>query len=515
MKISPNQEIDFLHSENIKLQQTVLILNNQLASANKKITWFEEQFKLARHRQFGKQSETSQSLNFTLFDDDESDEVIETVEPIDAERVQVTYSRAPRKKNNGRNIDTSKLLRERRLHDLLDEEKVCACGCALEKIGEDVSEQLEYIPAIIKVIEHVRPKYTCRTCESIQSAEKPEQPLPKSMATSSLIAEVVLKKYDHHLPLYRQSKIFAQDGIDIPDNTLGNWVMGAAEALTLLGDALWEQLSRVRLLQADETPVKILKPDKQGYMWVYQSLDPGNLFIVFEFCLTRSGDHPSHRLKTFSGILQTDGYSGYNGLRQRTDIINLGCWDHARRKFTDVIKICNDNKNGLGGKILKLINKLYKIEREYKQSSIEDRYKARQEQAKPILDEIFKNADKATALPKGVLGKAIGYLKNNRADLMAYINYGDTRISNCLTENQIRPFALGRKNWLFVGNEVSANKSALWYSLIQSCKINGINPRDYLIAVLNKVHAMRRKEIDPVLLLPQFIDRALLKNQAI
>jgi transposase len=512
LKIVTQQEIEILQLEIQKLKQTASTLADQLEKANQKIAWFQEQFNLVRRRQFGKQSETSQSLNFTLFDDHESDEVTETVKPIDAEREQVTYSRAKRKENEGRTIDTSKLVRERQLHDLSDEEKICSCGCALDKIGEDTSEQLEYIPETVKVIEHIRPKYTCRSCDTVKSAKKPEQPLPKSMAASSLIAEVVIKKYDHHLPLYRQSKILAQEGIDIPDNTLGNWVMGGADGLALLRDAFCQQLQKIRLLQADETPVKILQPDKKGYMWAYQSLDPGNQFIFFEFHLSREGHHPSERLKSFCGILQTDGYYGYNELRKRTDVVNLGCWDHARRKFTDAIKVNNDNKEGLAGQMLRLINKLYAVERDYKTASIIERYEARQKCAKPILEEIFAKAHKAAALPKGLLGKAIGYLKNNQPELIEYINYGDTHISNCLTENQIRPFALGRKNWLFVGNEASANKSALWYSLIQSCKINGINPRKYLVAVLNKVHVMRRGEIDPTSLLPQFIDRSLLES---
>ena len=507
-KNNNSQKISVLEAENVSLQQRLFATEKQLAEAIKQITWLKEQFKLNRHRQFGKQSETSQSLTLPLFDDEECDEVTETIEPIDDEQEQVTYSRSKPKK--GRKIDTTHLPRERIVHDLSEQEKICACGCTLEKISEDKSEQLEYVPAVIKVIEHVRPKYTCRGCEAIKSAKKPEQPLPKSMASSSLIADVIIKKYDHHLPLYRQSKILLQNGIDIPDNTLGNWVMGAASLFNPLHDALWNEINHIRLLQADETPVKILKPDKKGYMWAYQSLDKNNRFILFEFTLSREGAHPTKRLQDFSGILQTDGYSGYNGLRARDNIVNLGCWDHARRKFTDTIKANNGNKQGVAGKLLSLINKLYKIERDCKSFSIEDRYQNRQQRSKPILERIFKEAVNANPLPKSTLGVAITYLNNNKLELIEYINYGDTQISNCLTENQIRPFALGRKNWLFVGNEVSANKSALWYSLIQSCKINKIDVRRYLVAILNQAHAMRRGEIEPRSLLPQFIDKSIL-----
>ena len=183
----------------------------------------------------------------------------------------------------GSNIDTSNLVREQIIHDLTAAEKICACcNNALCKIGEDKSEQLELVPAQIKVIEHITLKYACKNknCETIKQSKKSEAPIQKCMAGASLIVDVVIKKYDHHLPLYRQSKIFTQDGIDIPDNTLGNWVMGAATVLEPLKKTFWEKIILSHYLQVDETPVKILHPDKKGYLWAYQSLDPGNKFIL-------------------------------------------------------------------------------------------------------------------------------------------------------------------------------------------------------------------------------------------
>lgn len=509
MSYSTNQyeeRLAFLQSENQRLIQLNQTVQKQLQAAQKKIDWFEEQFKLTRQRRFAKQTETTRQLS--LFDENSSDEVTETVKPVDDEQEEITYSRKKPKK--GRRLDTTKLPRERRIYDLAEHEKICQCGCHLEKIGESISEQLDYVPAQIKVIEHIRPKYTCRACETIKSAPKPEQPLPKSMASSNLIAEVVIQKYAYHLPLYRQSKIFAQNGIDIADNTLGNWVMGGAQVLSQLGEALWEQINHVKLLQADETPIKVLRPDKKGFMWGYHSLDPDNRFVVFEFTLTRSGQHPQNRLKGFQGILQTDGYSGYNSLRMRDDVINIGCWDHARRKFVEAIKANNDNKKGIAGKLLNLINKLYKIERQCKGCATQARYEVRQQQTKPLLNDIFDTAANTSVLPKSLVGQAVNYLINNKEALIEYSNHGDTQISNCLMENLIRDYALGRKNWMFVGNEISANKAALWCNLIQTCKLNHINSKQYLVAVLNRVHALRRKEIDPKTLLPQFIDKNII-----
>jgi len=291
---------------------------------------------------------------------------------------------------------------------------------------------------------------------------------------------------------------------------LGNWVMGAAEVLLPLGEALWEQFLRVGVLQADETPVKILKPDKQGYLWGYHSCTPLNRFIVFEFSLTRASVNVDQRLKDYKGLLQTDGYSGYNGQRNKEDVINVGCWDHARRKFTDVIKINGQNKTGKAGEMLNLIGKLYEVEREAKGKSFDERKQLRQEKAKPVLELIHSKLQKMNAPPQSALGKAVQYGLNQWLYLSSYVDYGEVEISNCWMENQIRPFALGRKNWLFVGNETSANKAALLYSLIQTCKLNNINARVYLEYVLGQSHKMRRKEVDPIVLLPQFIDKKLL-----
>lgn len=495
---------------NANLQQEIMVLKSMLASKIKTIHELQEKIVLLRYHQYGRKTEALSGLprQLSLFDD-AADDITEQVEAIDAKTEQVTYTRKKRK-TKGRKIDTSHLPREVVMHDLSEEEKKCGCGKCLTKIGEDRSECLEFIPAVIKVVEHVRIKYTCRNCESIKMGPKPVKALAKSMAGNSLIVDILIKKYAHHLPLYRQSKILAKLDIDIPDNTMGNWVMNAATLLAPLGEALCAELPNVRLLQVDETTVQVIKPHKKGYMWVYQSLDPGNKFIFFEFSLGRSGDVPKKRLLDFSGIMQTDGYSGYNHFRDSKEVTTLGCWDHARRKFIDAVKVANNNANGLAGQFIKLMGKLYKVEAEHKESITNERYAARQQLSVPILNDIFALAKRSNALPKSLLGKAIGYLLNNEPDLKAYANYGDTQLTNILTENQIRPFAIGRRNWLFVGTESSANKSALVYSLIQSCELNSINPRKYLSYIFKIIHDIRCGKVDVRSILPQFIDKSLL-----
>ena len=510
MIIQPQQPPKNLNVEKNSALDVEIILqaNEKLTHENselkKQVEWFKQQFKLANQRHFGKSTETTSGLSLTLFDEVES---LEPTEDVTANET-ITYSR--KKKSVGRHFDISKFPREQLIHDLSDEEKICACGAELEKVGQDESTQIDHIPETFKVIEHVCLKYSCRCCKTIKSAKKPESPLPKCMATSGLIAEVIIKKYEQHLPLYRQSKIFERHGAVIPDNTLGNWVMGAAEVLAPLGEAVREQLPKVHVLQADETKVQLLKPDKSGYMWGYHSCDPGNRFILFEFNLSRSAEVVNTRLEEFTGILQTDGYSGYSALRKKSEIISLGCWDHARRKFTDVIKVTGNKKEGKALGIISLINQLYKVEQETKEMKFVERGAYRQEKAKPVLDKIEQRLKEINAPPKSLLGEAVTYALNQWSYLIEYVNHGEAEISNCWIENQIRPFALGRRNWLFAGNPESANKAALLYSLIQSCKLNDINARVYLEYVLNQVHRMRRGEVEPEKLLPQFIDKNLL-----
>lgn len=499
-----------LAEENTQLQQSIKNLENQ-------ISCYLEQIRLGKIKRFGVTSEASGQLNFDLsqvFDEEEAEEGFETEDLVKAEEdlcdtETITYTR--KKKTVGRKIDTSKLPREVVIHDLPEAEKCCdKCGSQLEKFGEDRSEQLEYIPAQVKVIEHVCSKYTCRCCETVKTATKPEMPIPKSMAAPSLIAEVIIKKYQHHLPWYRQSQIFAQDGLDIPANTISNWFLQAGEAINPLGVALKEQLNNTHILQADETPVKVLQDNIRGYMWGYHSLEPNNRFILFEYNESRSGKVASDNLEKYSGILQTDGYGGYNNLRTKNNIISIGCWAHCRRYFTNVVKIASNT--GKAYEIIKWIAKLYQIESIAREQdlSFAARKELRQTHAPPILQKIHELLTDTIPPPKSALGKAIAYALNHWEYLTKYLDYGEAEIDNNLIENEIRPFAVSRRNWLFIGNAGAAKTAALFYSLIHSCKINGINPKKYLVYVLCQTGGMRRNEISPKSLLPQFIDKTLL-----
>ncbi len=488
-----------------ELQDKIRNQAREILALEKQVEWFKQQFKLASQRQFGKSSETSVSMTLSMFDEKMEEERAELLDK--SEKETISYTR--KKKTTGRHFDVSQFPKEQKVYDLEDSEKTCVCGSALEAAGEDSSIQVDHIPETFKVIEHITLKYCCRHCETIKSAKKPETALPKCMATAGFISEVITKKYEQHLPLYRQSKIFARLGADIPDNTLGNWVMRAAEALFPLGDASRAQIPRVKVLQSDDTKIKTINPSKEGYFWGYHGCDEGNRFILFEYSSSRAARVPNELLKDFSGILQTDGYSGYNDLRSRSSIISVGCWDHARRKFTDVVKVADKARKGKAAQLLVPINRLYEIEREAKAMSFNERKNYRQAQAKPVLDFIYEELLKINAPPKSLLAVAVTYAKNQWSYLTEYIHHGEVPISNCWIENQIRPFAVGRRNWLFTGTAESANKAALLYSLILSCRMNDVDPRKYLEHVLNMSNAMRRGDISLTSLLPQFIDKTI------
>jgi len=428
LKSSLNPDIfsfDIVAGLQITYQSTIEKQSQEITVLEKQVAWFKEQFKLANHRQFGKSSETAASVNLSLFDEKMAEDDKGAADESVKEEI-ITYTR--KKKSTGRHFDISNFPKEQKIHDLEESEKTCHCGNQLTKAGEESSIQIDHIPETFQVIEHITLKYCCRQCETIKSAKKPETAIPKCMATPGFVAEVITKKYEQHLPLYRQSKIFERLGANIPDNTLGHWVMRAAEALFPLKNAFREQFQYIHLLQSDDTKVKTIKPNKEGYLWGYHSCDPGNRFVFFEYSSSRSAMTPNETLKDFTGLLQTDGYSGYNDLRKKPPVINFGCWDHCRRKFTDVVKVADKEKKGKAAQLLLLINRLYEIEREAKEMSVDDRKAYRQEKAKPLLDLIWEEVSKIQAPPKSLLGVAITYTINQWPYLIAYLNHGEGEI---------------------------------------------------------------------------------------
>lgn len=463
-----------------------------------------EQIRHLRDKLFGRKSEKvttgSGARPLPLFDLPEP----EDSELPEAEKKEVPVAAHTRKKC-GRKPLPENLPRIEVIHDLAKEEKICACGCELVRIGEEVSEQLDIVPARIQVIRHVRPKYACRQCEgveddgpSVKIAPAPAQIIPKSMASPGLLAHVLTGKFVDALPFYRQEKQFVRLGVELSRATMCNWAMKAAEACQPLLNLLQEEVVAGPVINIDETTLQVLQePGRaatcKSYMWVFRRGSPGKTILIYQYHPTRAGDAAAEFLRGYAGYVQTDGYAGYDFLDNNPDIRHIGCLAHARRKFADVIKAQGKNrqKTGSADVALAYIRDLYKIEKEAIQKglSCEEIYRERQEKSRPILER-FRQwlLDRSSKTPpKGLLGTAVSYALNQWDRLVGYLEDGRLSPDNNAAENSIRPFVVGRKNWLFSGTPEGARASAALYSLIETAKTNGLEPYSYLRHIFEKL----------------------------
>ena len=389
------------------------------------------------------------------------------------------------------------------IHDLADDQKVCSCGCQMTSFGMDISEQLDVVPAYIRVLRHKRLKYACKACEEgVKTAPVAITAISKCMAAPGLLAHVAVSKFDDHLPLYRQSEIWERMGVELSRATLSSWVLKMGSALAPLITYLQNHSVQSTYVKADETTVQVLrtpkKPDtSKSYMWVYMNANTQKPAVVYDYQKTRHGEFAKDFLNGFQGVLQTDGYSGYHCVTSQKGVTAMGCWAHARRKFHDVYTLAK--QEGIASKALEMIGKLYTIEAEIKDQSIDIKLKTRQEKSTPILDAFYQwlNEIKPNVQPKGGLDKAIGYALNQKEQLMYYVKDGRVDIDNNKAERHIKPFAVGRKNWLFMGSPDGARAGATLLSLIETAKLNGLNPEGYLKHVLShKIDVTDKKLIE-------------------
>jgi transposase len=413
------------------------------------------------------------------------------------------------------------------LHDIDESEKVCACGAELSRIGEDVCEKLDIIPAKIQVIRHIRPKYACKSCEGVETegpavkiAPPPAQIIPKGIATPGLLAHVAVSKYADGLPLYRQEKIFERIGVEIGRSTMAGWMVMAAQGCSPVMDLLYKELHAGPLVNIDETPVQVLKePGRanttKSYMWVFRGGRPDKPVIIYRYSTTRSGEIPREVLRGYRGYCQTDAFSGYDGLEQAMEGIRLvGCFVHARRNFVKVIDARGKGGKGKTGSAevaLGYIGQLYKIEKGVRAAelSISEMEQLRKERAGPVLEEfkawLEKRRDQTP--PKGFLGTAINYALSRWDRLVRYLENGHITPDNNAAENAIRPFVVGRKNWLFAGSPAGADAAATLYSLIETAKACGLDPYQYLRLLFEKI-PYAQSEADYAALIPQNIKPA-------
>lgn len=363
----------------------------------------------------------------------------------------------------------------------------------LRCIGEEVTEELDYEPGRLYVNRYVRPKYVSKDNEAILIAPVAERPLPKAIAGAGLLSQIVIDKYVDHLPLYRQQQRFARENITIPYATLTDWVHNSCRLIEPLYEALRKEVIAGDYLHADETPIKVLDKDKKGethrgYYWVYHNSIEG--LVLFDYQMGRGREGPRQMLKDFKGHLQTDGYSAYEFFKEQQEqggatITVLHCMAHARRKFYEAL--ANDKPRAEHA--LTQIGKLYDIERRAKELDNESRLQLRTDQAAPVLESLGKwmKEQYVEVLPKSTIGKALGYSIERWKELMIYATDGKLNIDNNPVENSIRPVAVGRKNYLFAGSHQAAQRSAILYSLLGTCKLQGINPFNWLKEVLQRI----------------------------
>lgn len=487
-----------LTHRNAQLQSDTASLadkNTQLLAENQRIKTqvllLQERLNIALAQRYAAHSEKCSPDQIRLFNEAEAD----ADAPADEDATSITIAAHPRKKG-GRKPLPEHLPRIDVIHELPEAERHCPHdGALLVAISDVISEQLDIVPAQILVLRHIRKTYACDCGHCIKTAPLPAQPIPKSLASPGLLAHITVAKYQDALPLYRQEQILQRIGVDIPRATLANWMIQAGTLIQPLINLLRDRLLAYDIVQMDETTVQVLnEPDKtaqsKSYLWVQRGGPPEQPILLYDYDPGRGAGVPKRLLDGFQGTLQTDGYDGYNAVVACGNLTHIGCFAHARRKFDEAIKAQGKHKRrGLAHRGLALIQKLYGVEKVVRHAAPTERYTYRLTHAQPILDELRAWLDEALPQvpPQSATGKALNYLHNEWHKLIGYLNDGRLEIDNNRAENAIRPFVIGRKNWLFSDSVCGVKASANLYSLIETAKANGLEPYAYLRRVFTEL----------------------------
>lgn len=399
----------------------------------------------------------------------------------------ITIAPRARKKRGRKKLPTS-LPRIEVIHDLSADQRICARdGVALVRIGEEVAESLDYQPAVLRIVRHVRPKYACPCCaQGVRVAPAPARLLAKSVATPGLLAHITTAKYVDGLPLHRQEAQFERLGVSLPRATMARWLIELGQThlvpiLNLLNDHLLD----APLMHMDETRVQVLRSDKaptaDHWMWVRAAGPPGRRIVRFDYDPSRAGTVPARLLAGFSGVLLTDGYEAYDAVAKTHALVHAGCWAHARRRFEDARQV-NTDTPGRAAIGLDLMGQLCAIERTIKDATPEERLTVRAQRSAPIVTRLqaWLNDIAPHVLAQSALGRAVHYTLGQWEKLNCFLAHGEIPLDNNRCENAIRPFVIGRKNWLFSDTPAGAKASANLYSLIETAKANGIEPHAYL-----------------------------------
>jgi transposase len=409
-------------------------------------------------------------------------------------------------KRQGHHHIPEHLPRKRVEYELEDPRCPCGCGQTLKKIGAEISYTLEVIPAQLYVLEHVRYKYAgCAKKDKVITADMPAPAIEKCLAGPSLLADVIIKKFDDHLPLYRQSEILERSGIAIARSTLCDWLGQCGVVLKPVVERMKMYMLKSFKIHTDDTIIPVLKPGSgktlKGRLWIYHSEGEGQPGIaIYDYTPSRSQKGPVAFLGAYEGYIQADAYSGYNILYAEAKMVEVSCWAHARRRFYE---IASDtvNQGSVAHQALDWIKQLYEIEKAAEALSDDGRCKLRQEKAIPLLDEFkaWLELKKRATLPKSNLRQAIDYTLNQWEGLKRYTEHGGLDIDNNRAERLIKPIVVGRNNWTFAGSHKGAEKAAIFYSLIETAKLNGLNPYEYIEDILSRIGNHKMKDIDQLL----------------
>ena len=507
--------LELVHSLAEKIRE-----NNRLSQH---VDQLKHEVKLLKKKIFGASSEKS---NEPVSQDDIFNEFELCLQELELEEVNLPEAAStpkPRKKS-GRQSLPKTLSRQIVVHDLPEEEKNCACcGEHMTSIGDKVSEELEYQPAQFRVIENRRKQYACHSCQTnqdergheqsaepkptIKTAKQPAKLIPKSLATPSLLAAIVVAKYADHLPLYRLERIFQRESIHLTRQTMSQWVIKASAAVIPLINLLEDNVLNYDIAFADETSIQVLKEpgrraQNKSYIWCFIGGPPGKRSIIYQYHETREAKATEQFFEGYQGGLHCDGYAGYQKLIASEKITGINCLAHVRRKFMEALP--SGKEKGVAGHVVKLIRALYQIESELTilKADTATIQKVRNEKSKPILETLKAYLEeKKPCLPKeSPTGKAIDYTLKRWPYLMTYLKDGRFEIDNNRSERAIKPFTIGRKNWLFANTPLGAHASARLYSLIESAKANRVEPRAYLQYIFKELPLCQSVEDYEVLL---------------
>lgn len=481
-----------LRTQNIVLNQRVAEIENTVAELSALVKHFEELFKLSQRRRFGVSSEKTVSEGQISFFAEEQAAPLPQSEP---ETEEIKYVR--KKQKGKREADLSKLPLEIIEHELTEEERVCPdCGEVMQPFGTDTRDEIKIIPAQVIHVQHRCRVYKCGDCAKtadktpIVKAAMPEPVIKGSVASATAVAYIMTQKYLMHLPFYRLGQDFMRQGVFINRQNMANWSIQVCEDwLKPVYDKLWERLLAHDCLHGDETTLQVLRePGKtaqqKSYMWLYRTSGESKTPVVlYEYRPSREKEHPEAFLKGWRGYLHTDGYSAYHDL---DGVTVIGCWAHVRRKFNDAYKITNapDSPSKIG---LDYCNQLFALEKKFADMPHDERLQARLEQSVPVAETFFAWAETVNVPPKLAVSRALGYALNQRRWLMNVFADGRLEISNNRAERSVKPFVMGRKNWLFASSVAGAQASAVAFSIIETAKENGLKPFEYLSFLLESL----------------------------